>query len=160
SSGRAATCSSLPTKRSSTSTCLSIKLLCRSIPGHWSMPKGQARPLLKVGFVLDDSLDRPDGVQQYVVAVGNWLKQRGHSVRYIASTTHRTDMQGIHSLGSNIAVRFNGNVMRIPLPANRRHIREVLDSERFDILHVQMPFSPFLAGRVLAMTGAETAVIG
>ena len=26
---------------------------------------------LKIGFVLDDSLDTPDGVQQYILTLGN-----------------------------------------------------------------------------------------
>ena len=38
---------------------------------------------LKIGIVLDTSLDPPDGVQQYVLAVGEWLRSQGHDVQDI-----------------------------------------------------------------------------
>src|SRR5882757_817798 len=66
---------------------------------------------LKIGFVLDDSLDKADGVQQYVLAMGGWLSGQGHDVHYLVSTTTRNDVANVHSLGKNIAVRFNGNRM-------------------------------------------------
>jgi len=115
---------------------------------------------LKVGLVLDDSLDRPDGVQQYVLAVGSWLQAQGHEVHYLASATTRQDVPNIHSLTGNIAVRFNGNCLRIPLPASRRAIHRLLAREQFDVLHVQMPYSPLLAGRVIAAVPPRTVVAG
>ncbi len=115
---------------------------------------------LTIGFVLDDSLDRPDGVQQYVITTGEWLRRQGHTVHYLTSSTHRSDLQNIHTLSSNIGVRFNGNGLRMPLPASRRRIRQLLAYEQFDILHVQMPFSPLLAGRIIDAAGPNTAVVG
>src|SRR5579862_7654332 len=100
-----------------------------------SQPKKQ----LTVGFVLDDSLDRPDGVQQYVLALGDWLSRRGHAVHYFASETDRRDIRHIHTLSGNVGVRFNGNTLRVPFsPASKQLVRSLLDSEQFDILHVQM----------------------
>lgn len=115
---------------------------------------------LKIGFVLDDSLDKADGVQQYVLAVGEWLRSKGHDVHYLVSTTTRTDVANIHSLGKNVAVRFNGNRMSMPLPASKRAIRALLVREKFDVLHVQLPYSPWLAQRVIATAGPRTAVFG
>lgn len=115
---------------------------------------------LKIGFVVDDSFDRPDGVQQYVYRTGAWLSAQGHEVHYLASTTTRQDVPHIHELTRNVGVRFNGNNLRTPLPASRDLIRRLLDREQFDVLHVQMPYSPFLAGRVIAAAGSETAVVG
>lgn len=104
---------------------------------------------LKVGLILDDSLDTTDGVQQYVLAIGGWLTSKGHEVHYLVGETKRNDIPHIHSLSRNVHVRFNGNRMSMPLPVSRRKIRALLDKEHFDILHVQMPYSPFLAGRIL-----------
>ena len=115
---------------------------------------------LKIGFVLDDSLDGTDGVQQYVLTVGEWMRKQGHVVHYLVSATKRQDVLNIHSLSRNWGVRFNGNRMHIPLPAPMTHIRNVLDQEQFDVLHVQTPFSPFLAGRIISAAKPETAVIG
>lgn len=115
---------------------------------------------MKIGLVLDDTLDTPDGVQQYVLAVGTWLSNQGHDVHYLVGATTRTDIPGVHSLGRNIKVRFNGNRMSIPLPASRRRLRAFLAAERFDVLHVQVPYSPFLAGRLITTAPSATAVVG
>jgi phosphatidylinositol alpha-mannosyltransferase len=115
---------------------------------------------LKVALVLDDSLDTPDGVQQYVLAVGRWLETEGHEAHYLVGHTARSDVSNIHSLGKNVKVRFNQNRMSIPLPVSKRAIRELLERERFDVIHVQMPYSPMLGARVVLAAPAQTAVVG
>ena len=115
---------------------------------------------LKIGLVLDDSLDKPDGVQQYVLAVGAWLSDQGHDVHYLVGQTLRSDIANVHSLSRNVSVRFNGNRMSPPLPTSRRLLRELLEREQFDILHVQVPYSPWLAHRLITAAGPRTAVVG
>lgn len=115
---------------------------------------------MKIGLVLDDSLDPPDGVQQYVLTLGAWLTRQGHTVHYLVGQTTRTDIAGVHSLSRNIAVSFNGNRMRIPLPTSRRSLKTLLDTERYDVLHIQMPYSPMLAHRLILAAGPETVVVG
>ena len=115
---------------------------------------------LKIALVLDDSLDKADGVQQYVLAVGKHLSSLGHEVHYLVGQTKRTDIPHIHSLSRNVNVRFNHNRMSMPLPAKRRRITEVLRREDFDIIHVQMPYSPFLAGRIIKAAGPRTKIVG
>ncbi|HET8671190.1 MAG TPA: glycosyltransferase family 4 protein, partial [Candidatus Saccharimonadales bacterium] len=114
----------------------------------------------KIAFVLDDTLDTPDGVQQYVLNLGKWFAAHGHEVHYIVGETKRTDIPHIHTLGRNIKVRFNQNRMSIPMPASHRKIRDLLIREEFDIVHVQMPYSPFLAGRVIKAVGPQAGVVG
>lgn len=109
-----------------------------------------ARKLI-IGFIVDDSLDRPDGVQQYVMTLGAWLTSQGHEVHYITSTTERTDLPNLHVLARSLGVKFNGNRLRVPLPASRAAIRDLLTRVKFDVLHVQMPYSPLLGGQVLSM---------
>jgi phosphatidylinositol alpha-mannosyltransferase len=115
---------------------------------------------VKVGFVLDDSLDKTDGVQQYVLTLGNWLHHQGHEVHYLVGQTQRTDLAHVHSLSRNLQVHFNQNRMSTPLPADKAAIRRLLAAEQFDVLHVQMPYSPFLAGRIIRFAPPSTAVIG
>jgi phosphatidylinositol alpha-mannosyltransferase len=114
----------------------------------------------KIAFVLDDSLDTPDGVQQYVLNVGKWLSEHGHIVHYIVGETKRTDLPHVHSIGRNIKVRFNQNRMSIPLPVSKRKIRKLLQQEEYDIVHVQMPYSPMLAGRIVKSVSTYTGVVG
>jgi len=115
---------------------------------------------LKVAFVLDDSLDKTDGVQQYVLALGRWLHKEGHEVHYLVGDSRRTDIPNIHSLSKNMHVRFNGNRMSMPLPTRKSAIRQLLQREQFDVLHVQLPYSPWLAHRIIAAASEQTAVIG
>jgi phosphatidylinositol alpha-mannosyltransferase len=117
-------------------------------------------PKLKIGFVVDDTLDKPDGVQQYVLRVGEWLAKQGHEIHYLVGQSSRTDIENVHSLSRNIPVTFNKNHLSIPLPAPKKPIKRLLASENFDILHVQMPYSPFLAAKVIRAASSQTAVIG
>ena len=118
------------------------------------------RERLVVGLVIDDNLDRPDGVQQYVLTLGAELTRRGHEVHYIASTTVRTDLPNLHVVGRNVGVTFNGNRLNTPLPASRAQVRDLLARVPFDVLHVQMPYSPVLAGALVSAAPARTAVVG
>lgn len=114
---------------------------------------------LKIGFVLDDSLDKTDGVQQYVVTLGRWFSQQGHEVHYLVGQSRRRDLGHVHSLSRNLQVHFNQNRMSMPLPANKKRIQQLLDEQQFDVLHVQMPYSPWLAGRIIKMAPPTTAIV-
>jgi len=103
---------------------------------------------MKIALVLDDSIDRPDGVQQYVRSLESYLTRVGHEVHIICSVSESTDPR-VHSLARNAAVSFNGNALKTPLPAPRAAIRSLLEREMFDVIHVQTPHSPFFAGRVV-----------
>ena len=113
---------------------------------------------LKIGILLDDSLDRHDGVQQYVKTLGGWLSGKGHDVHYLAGQSYES--KNVHSLSRNVSVRFNGNMLTTPLPANSYAIKALLDKENFDVIHVQMPYSPFMAGKVIKRASTKTAVVG
>lgn len=115
---------------------------------------------LKIGLVLDDGLDSPDGVQQYVLALGEWLQSEGHSVVYLVGETEREDIRNIRSLSRNVSVSSNGNTLTIPLIASRKQLKTVLKEEQFDILHVQTPYSPMMGERLIRLAGPSTAVVG
>lgn len=115
-------------------------------------------PRYKIGLVLDDSLDRADGVQQYVKTLGGWLSSRSHEVHYLAGQSIAS--KNVHSLSKNVNVRFNGNRLSIPLPTKPDAINTLLIKEKFDVLHIQMPYSPFMAGKVVKHAPKTTAVVG
>jgi phosphatidylinositol alpha-mannosyltransferase len=119
--------------------------------------RGQA---LKIGLVIDDSLDKQDGVQQYVVTLGVWLKNQGHDVHYLTSTTTRTDLSNVHVLSKNIGFKMNANRLHTPVPTLPAKMKALLEREHFDVLHIQMPYSPWLAGQLIRYAGLNTAVIG
>lgn len=118
---------------------------------------------MKIAFVLDDSIDRPDGVQQYALTLGAYLERQGHEVHYVCSDATRTDVR-VHSLARNVGVTFNGNDLRVPLPTSRTALRVFLDQQRFDVIHVQIPHSPLFASRVVdearAVQGRSVRIVG
>ncbi len=113
---------------------------------------------MKIGLVLDDSIDSNDGVQQYVRTLGSWLEQQGHLVQYLAGQSKPAPK--VHSLAKNIAVQFNGNRLTVPLPASSQTIQALLRRERYDVLHIQMPYSPMLAGKIIKLAPPSTAIAG
>lgn len=115
---------------------------------------------LKIAQVIDDTLDSTDGVQQIVLAVGAWLAEQGHEVHYITSSTTRTQPANIHSIAGNMRFKFNGNRVGIPKPASRSKVKQLLAEQDFDVVHVQVPYSPLLAGRVISALPERTALVG
>lgn len=119
-----------------------------------------AKNKLKIGLVLDSSLDNPDGVQQYIIDLGEWLRERGHDVHYLVGQTTRNDLPNIHSLSHNVNAKFNGNKTTIPLPTSRTKLKKLLSSESFDVLHIQIPHSPFMAHRLILAANKKTVIFG
>lgn len=115
---------------------------------------------MKIGFVFDDTLDNNDGIQQYMLALRPWFESEGHEIHFLVGETKRTDIPNIHSLSRNIKVRFNGNRLSIPWPASKKRIRALLARETFDVLHVQTPYHPLMAGRVMRLAPPQTVVFG
>ncbi len=99
--------------------------------------------------MLDDSIDRPDGVQQYVLTLAGYLTRAGHEVHVLCSSASPRDDVTVHSVARNVGVQFNGNGLRIPLATSRRALRGLLERERYDVIHVQIPHSPLFAARVV-----------
>ncbi|HSX47682.1 MAG TPA: glycosyltransferase family 4 protein [Patescibacteria group bacterium] len=117
-------------------------------------------PPLKIGYVLDGGLQKPDGVQQYILALGEYFKKNNHSVRYIVAGKVPNKYKEAVSLASAITVKSNGNKLYIPLPSKKSRIKEYLYKENFDILHVQTPYSPFMGEKVVLAADKSTAIIG
>src|SRR5699024_3162666 len=63
-------------------------------------------------------------------------------------------------LARNLRLRFNGNRVGVPLPASRKAIRQLLTQELFDIIHVSVPHSPLLSGRVIRAVPKQVPVVG
>jgi phosphatidylinositol alpha-mannosyltransferase len=115
---------------------------------------------LKVGFILDGGLEQPDGVQQYILALGDWFKSQGHEVRYLVSGDIAEGLSDAASLSRSLHVTSNGNRLSIPLPAKRSRLRTFMKTEKFDVLHVQTPYSPLMGERLIMLADDSTAIIG
>src|SRR5579884_1691197 len=115
---------------------------------------------LKIGFVLDGGLERPDGVQQYILTLGDYFKNAGHEVRYLVAGPIAEGVNDAVSLSRSLHVNSNGNLLTIPLPASKARLKAYLKKERLDILHVQTPYSPLMGGKLIKLIAKRSAVIG
>ncbi len=116
------------------------------------MPR--AATTVKVGFVLDDHLGRPGGVQEYVRGLRAYLEGQGHSAVIFCGGGGPPE-PGVLGLGYSLPLRGSGSSTSIPLTmAGPSTIRRLLRREACDVLHVMAPFSPTLSGRLLARSSA------
>lgn len=115
---------------------------------------------LTIGYVLDDTLDKSDGVQQAVIAIGEKMRSLGHDVHYIVPYTERTDLTNIHAVAKVIALKFNGNSIRTPIWSSGREIKRLFSEIPFDVLHVMMPYSPVMAARVIHTAPRNVRIVG
>lgn len=107
---------------------------------------------MKIGLVTPYIYPLPGGVNAHVRDLYDKLIARGHDVRIISSI-HGPQKQSegdIIRLGYGFSVPANGSVGTLTVsPRYTTHIREMLDRERFDVLHFHEPFVPFLSLVVL-----------
>jgi phosphatidylinositol alpha-mannosyltransferase len=115
---------------------------------------------LKIAFVLDDGMDRQAGVQHYMLTLSAWYQSLGHEVHYIVGETENQAIPNLHVMSRNFKTYFNGNRVSTPLPASRQKIKSLLVREQFDMLHIQVPYSPFMAAKVINLAPKQTVIIG
>lgn len=117
---------------------------------------------LNIGLAFDDSLDRPSGISHYLRALAASLLKAGHQVTHLVGESVdgvQADARVI-SLARNVPVRFNGSAASTPVWCDRRRLNRVLARERFDVVHIQMPYSPILSGRLIHSLPPHTALVG
>jgi phosphatidylinositol alpha-mannosyltransferase len=113
--------------------------------------RADRRPL-KIGIVSPYGYPHPGGVNEHVRFTYEAMSRIGHDVWIITSKYGRERESEGHviRLGTGWAAPANGSVGRVTLGLRfKRQAREVLEAQRFDILHFHEPFVPFLSPTVL-----------
>jgi phosphatidylinositol alpha-mannosyltransferase len=103
---------------------------------------------MKIGLVSPYVYPLPGGVTQHVRYLYENLRLRGHDVRILTSShgLQRASEGDVIRLGKGFSVPANGSVGTITLSFRYiSQVREVLERERFDVLHFHEPFVPFLS---------------
>ena len=134
----------------------------------WAIPGGRRRPArfdaargrpgprasaMKIGLVTPYIYPLPGGVNAHVRYLYENLVARGHDVRIISSThgPQRSSEGDIIRLGYGFErahQRLGRHADRLA-PLRRSWCSEMLDRERFDVLHFHEPFVPFLSLQLL-----------
>ncbi|HWH37655.1 MAG TPA: glycosyltransferase family 4 protein [Candidatus Limnocylindrales bacterium] len=103
---------------------------------------------MKIGLVTPYIYPLPGGVNGHVDYLYRNLIARGHDVRIISSThgPQRQSEGDVIRLGYGFSVPANGSVGTLTFsPRYGSLVREMLEQERFDVLHFHEPFVPFLS---------------
>jgi len=107
---------------------------------------------VKIGLVTPYVYPLPGGVNQHVRYLYENLRLRGHDVRILTSShgLQRASEGDVIRIGKGFSVPTNGSVGTVTLsPRYVSQVSEVLERERFDLLHFHEPFVPFLSLVVL-----------
>src|SRR3990167_7773407 len=126
-----------------------------------TMAKEPASGKLDVALLYDDSLDNNDGVTQYIKTLGAWLTKQGHQVTYLVGESKVNTWAGaeVYSLSKNLKVSWGGNRLSMSLIPKLKTIKRVLKDKHFDVVHVQFPYSPFMAQLVIKASLPRVATV-
>ncbi|MHB1575213.1 MAG: glycosyltransferase family 4 protein [Candidatus Dormibacteria bacterium] len=116
---------------------------------------------MKVAMVSPYDYRRPGGVGEHVRHLSSELRSRGLAVTVIApyAGSRQDPVPDLIALGRPIPVPANGSVARISLSFHlSRRIREVLEKERFDVVHIHEPLMPALPVNVLRLNRTAATV--
>ncbi len=117
---------------------------------------------MKVGLVSPYDYSHPGGVSEHIRHLAVWLRHLGHDVRTFAPSSRRDielDTPDFYRIGRVFAVPVNDSVARITLSFHMAsRVSQILERERFDVLHFHEPFMPALPLTLLRMS--PTANVG
>jgi len=103
---------------------------------------------VKIGLVCPYIYPASGGVAQHVQFLYEGLRQRGHDVRILTAShgPQRASEGDIIRLGVGFSVPINASVGTLTFsPRYLTQIDDMLERERFDLLHFHEPFVPFLS---------------
>ena len=103
---------------------------------------------MKIGLVCPYIYPEAGGVAQHVRYLYENLRLRGHDVRVITAShgPQRSSEGDIIRLGVGFSVPINASVGTLTFsPRYLTQIDDLLERERFDVLHFHEPFVPFLS---------------
>jgi phosphatidylinositol alpha-mannosyltransferase len=103
---------------------------------------------MKIGLVCPYIYPETGGVAQHVRYLYENLRLRGHDVRVITAShgPQRSSEGDIIRLGVGFSVPINASVGTLTFsPRYLTQVDDMLERERFDVLHLHEPFVPFLS---------------
>jgi phosphatidylinositol alpha-mannosyltransferase len=113
---------------------------------------------MKVGLVSPYDYTHPGGVTEHIRHLSDWLRQLGHDVRTFAPSGRRgaaEEIPDFYRIGRVFSLPANESVARITLSFHlARRVSEILERERFDVLHFHEPLMPALPLTLLRMSRA------
>jgi phosphatidylinositol alpha-mannosyltransferase len=108
---------------------------------------------MKIALVTPYDYPYPGGVNEHVTALDHEFRALGHKTRIIAASTANEDVLGDHVFkvsGAISPMPISGSTARITLsPQVYQRVKQILNAEKFDVVHVHEPTVPLLSLAVL-----------
>jgi phosphatidylinositol alpha-mannosyltransferase len=109
---------------------------------------------MKIALVSPYDFAYPGGVNEHISYLEREFRRRGHQVRILAPSSLPVDelpKSNIYRVGKTIMrIPANASIARISLSLTlSREVKEILDTERFQIVHLHEPLAPTLPITVL-----------
>lgn len=110
---------------------------------------------MKIALVDPYDFSYPGGVTNHITSLAHHLLRLGQEVKIIAPASRRVSSLGNHfiRIGSPRSIPANGSIVRIAILMNLAPlVKEVLEQERFDIIHLHEPLMPLLCTTMLRLS--------
>lgn len=108
---------------------------------------------MKIALVSPYDYPYPGGVTEHISHLATEFRRSGHEVHIIAPQSAGVREQNgeiVHPVGTVVPVPANGSVARISLSLRlSRQVKEILERENFDVIHLHEPLLPALPVTVL-----------
>ncbi len=108
---------------------------------------------MKIALVSPYDYPYPGGVTDHITYLDKYFRALGHDTRIIAASTTDEDVLSDHVIkvsGAVTPVPFSGSIARVTFsPQVYRRVKQILQREQFDVVHVHEPTAPLLCPIVL-----------
>jgi len=112
---------------------------------------------MKIALVAPYDFAHPGGVTNHISALDREYTQIGHDVRIIAPASRTITDFGDRfiPIGRPYPIPSSESIIRIPISLHLAPtIKEVVEREKFDLIHLHEPFMPMLCSAVLRFSDA------
>ena len=114
---------------------------------------------MKIALVSPYDFAHPGGVPNHISSLEHYLTLMGHEVKVIAPASRAVTAFGDRfiPIGKPRPIPSSGSIIRISISLRLAStIKEVLNREKFDIIHLHEPFMPMLCSAVLRFSNTVT----
>ncbi len=122
--------------------------------------------MMKIALISPYDFPYPGGVTEHIIALANGAQQRGHEAHILAACSgyQERTVANTRAITSQVTpIPIGGTVARVGLsPLGYTRIKELLQREAFDVIHLHEPLTPGITWFVLmqAHTLSHTVTIG
>lgn len=108
---------------------------------------------MKILFVSPFDFNVAGGVNEHIIQLDRRFQAMGHQTRILAATSNdygEDDDGHVYRVGQALPIPSNGSTARVTLsPLVINKVRQFLDTEEFDVIHLHEPLAPVLPLAVL-----------